>query len=363
MQLLSSLQTPVLSLANRIVMAPMTRCRVDNPGGIPNELMCDYYRQRASAGLIISEGVHVSPMAVGGLRVPGLFSGPQVAGWQQVTTAVHQAGGKIFAQLWHVGRLSHPDLLNGQLPLAPSAVNADFKVYAHKGFAATVTPRAMTEADIRQTVTDFTEAARNAILAGFDGVEIHAANGYLFHQFFAKCSNTRTDDYGGSIPNRCRFLLEVTESIGRAIGISKTAIRLSPSLDRTFGIRKDDETESLFSYLATTLNDYRIAYLHISGFTADSEDSDPGRTILETAARYRELYKGTYMINKGFTRDTAESALRNGLTDLVSFGELFIANPDLAERFRHQWPLNQPDRGTYYTPGAAGYTDYPFYPG
>lgn len=341
-------------------MAPMTRNRADNAERAATELIAEYYAQRASAGLIITEGTHISPMAIGSPNVPDIYTPSQITGWKKVTQAVHANGGKIVAQLWHVGRISHPNLLDGKLPLAPSAVNPNFKAYVRKGFTDTVTPKEMTLADINETINDFAKAANNAMEAGFDGVELHAANGYLFHQFFAKCANLRSDKYGGSIENRTRFLFDVLDKIGETVPIGKVGIRISPSLNNTFGIVTDDETQALFEYLCTKLNDYDVAYLHISGFSLDAI-ADPMQFVLDTARHYRRFYKGTYIINKGFDCDTANKAIEEGIADLVSFGELYIANPDLVERFRQNVQLSSPDRKTYYTAGAKGYTDYPFF--
>lgn len=339
-------------------MAPMTRSRAANKGAVPTDLMATYYEQRASAGLIISEGVFVSPEAVGYINVPGLYTKEQVAGWKKTTQAVHAKGGKIFAQLWHVGRISHPDLLEGKTPLAPSAINPHHQPYTKDGFVDTIAPKAMNQQEIDQTISDFQQAAANAIEAGFDGVELHAANGYLFHQFFAKCSNIRTDIYGGSIENRGRFLFEVLEAISDKITLNKVGVRLAPALTGTFGIEKDDETEMMFDYLANNLNEYPLAYLHLSGFTK-SDVANERKLILETAAHFRKIYHGTLMINKGFDRDSANKAIEDGITDLVSFGVPYIGNPDLVERFTLDAPLNNSERATFYSLGSKGYTDYP----
>lgn len=360
MILLEEFQSEALHLKNRVIMAPMTRSRATNKGTIPNDLMATYYTQRASAGLIISEGTFISPEAIGYIHVPGIYTKEQIEGWKKITKAVHDKGGKIFAQLWHVGRISHPDLLEGKTPLAPSAINPHHKSYTHNGFVDTLTPKAMSLKEIHQTISDFQQAAVNAVKAGFDGVELHAANGYLFHQFFAKCSNTRTDQYGGSIENRGRFLFEVLNAISKKIDLSKVGVRLAPELTGTFGMEKDDETEAMFDYLAHKLNDYSLAYLHLSGFTKASTKNEM-KLILDSAAHFRKIYHGTLMINKGFNRDTANKAIEDKTTDLVSFGELFISNPDLVERFSLNASLNEPNRSTYYSSGAEGYTDYPRY--
>jgi len=283
----------------------------------------------------------------------------QVEGWRKVTTAVHKKGGKIFAQLWHVGRLSHPDLLKGKLAFGPSAINGKFTCYTKEGFKETITPQGMIIADVEQTISNFQQAAVNAIEPGFDGVEIHAANGYLFHQFFAKCANVRTDRYGGSIANRLRFLFEVLDAITDKIGDAKVAVRIAPSLDQTFGIVLDDESEALYDSLAGKLNDYQLAYLHISGFTQSSVE-DPMHLVLETAKHFRSIYKGTLMVNKGFDANTANQVILDGIAASVSFGEVYIGNPNLVERFAVNAQLNCNDRTTYYSGDAKGFTDYSF---
>lgn len=347
-----------IELKNRVVMAPMTRSRADNAAHLATPLIAEYYAQRATAGLIISEGTHVSPRAVGSFRVPDIYSEAQVAAWQPVTAGVHAQGGKIFAQLWHVGRISHPDSLGGLLPLAPSAINPHFKTYTPTGFAETVTPQAMTLADIEQTVADFRHAAENALRAGFDGVELHAANGYLFHQFFAGCANHRTDAYGGSIENRARFLFDVLDALAGSVDLARVGVRLAPDLTDTFGIVADAQTQPTFEYIVQRLNDYPLAYLHFSGYT-QATDADPLARVLATARHYRPLYRGTLIINKGFDQATGNQALAEGVADLISFGEPYIANPDLVARFAQSAPLAPSDRSTYYAVGAEGYTDYP----
>lgn len=356
MKLLEKYTSKNLQLENRIVMAPMTRSRADNNGHIANDLMQTYYSQRATAGLIITEGINVSKESVGYINVPGLYTEEQTESWKKVTTAVHTEGGKIFAQLWHVGRISHPDFHDGKLPLAPSAVNPDSQAYTYTGFKDTVTPKEMTLEDIQRTTEDFMKAAENAIEAGFDGVEIHAANGYLFHQFFAKTSNKRNDSYGGSIENRGRFLFDVLDAVSKKVAIEKVSVRLAPDLDGLFGMVKDDETQQMFEYLVNKLNNYDLAYLHFSGFTEKGDH--PQKKIFETAKHYREIYKGTFMINGGFLKESANKALEENLADLISFGVPFIANPDLVQRFAVDAPLNNPDPETFYTPGAKGYSDY-----
>ncbi|MES2618732.1 MAG: alkene reductase [Bacteroidota bacterium] len=358
MKLLETYNQNNLNLKNRIVMAPMTRCRADNEELKATDLIAEYYQQRASAGLIISEGTFINGHAIGYINVPNIYTKNQIEGWKKVTAAVHEKGGKIFAQLWHVGSISHPDLLEGKLPLAPSAVNPHFKCFTKNGFQDTIVPKEMTPEDIEQTIVDFQQAAMNAIEAGFDGVELHGANGYLLHQFFAKCSNLRNDNYGGTLEKRAKILFDILDRISVKIPLSKVGVRIAPSLHNTFGIVTDDETDALFEYITTRLNDYSLAYLHISGFSMDTIE-DPFEFVWDTAKRYRALYNGTLIINKGFTKDTANKAIEEGIADMVSFGELFISNPDLAERFEQDLPLQAADRSTYYVPGPKGYTDYP----
>ncbi len=345
------------TLQNRVVMAPMTRSRANNPENAPTDLHAKYYRQRASAGLIIAEGSQISRRAVGYVNTPGIYSVPQIEGWKKVTQAVHDEGGKIFLQLWHVGRMSHPDFHDGELPLAPSAVNPNGKSFTPQGFKDTVMPRAITIDDIRQTITDFRQGAKNAMKAGFDGVEIHASNGYLFHQFFNRCSNIRTDQYGGSIENRARFLFEVIDEMKKAVPENRIGIRLNPSLHGASGMTVDEETIPTFDHIVQRLNEYNLAYLHLSEPFTDVSNVPAAETNI--AARYRPIYKGTLMINGGFDQEKGNKILRCGLADLVAFAKLFISNPDLPRRFELNGELAKWDQATFYTPGEKGYTDYP----
>ncbi|WP_026464468.1 alkene reductase [Adhaeribacter aquaticus] len=355
--LLKSFQLGSILLKNRIVMAPMTRSRAVNPETAAGDLQVTYYSQRASAGLIISEGTPVSPQGVGYINIPGIYSEAQVAGWQKVTQAVHNKEGKIFAQIWHVGRISHPDFHNGDLPVGPSAINPNDKVFTAEGFKETVTPRALETAEIKAIVQDFKNAAANAVKAGFDGIEIHASNGYLFHQFFNTCSNQRTDEYGGSIENRTRFLFEVLDAVKEVIDLNRVGVRLNPSLHGMFGIFVDEETIPTFEHIVKRLNDYNLAYLHLSEpFTP--VDKVPF-AVKEIAKHFRPLYQGTLMINKGFTRETGNQVIADGLADLVAYGVPFIANPDLVQRFEQETDLNTPDPATFYTSDIKGYIDYP----
>ncbi|HUH33848.1 MAG TPA: alkene reductase [Daejeonella sp.] len=355
--LLQPYQLGDLKLNNRMVMAPMTRSRSDNPGNVATALTAEYYSQRASAGLIITEGTYVSKEAIGFINVPGIYSEEQTAGWKLVTDAVHAKGGKIFAQLWHVGRLSHPALQDGKLPLAPSALNPFDKAYTKDGFADTVVPREMSEDDIRKTIEDFKNAAANAVKAGFDGVEIHGANGYLFHQFFNVYSNRRTDQYGGNIENRARILFETLDALKEVIDLNRVGVRLNPSLHGAQGMMIDPETIPVHEYITEKLNDYGLAYLHLTEpFTP--VDNVP-YAVKNVAKHFRPLYKGTIIINKGFTRETGNEVIENGNADLVAYGVPYIANPDLVERFAKNAPLNIPDKDTFYAAGPKGYVDYP----
>ena len=347
-----------ITLNNRMVMAPMTRSRSDNDEKVATELTAEYYAQRASAGLIISEGTFVSPQGIGYINVPSIYTPQQVEGWKKVTQAVHEKGGKIFAQIWHVGAISHPNLLNGELPLAPSAVNPNTQAFTGNGFEDTITPKAMTKEEIQQTIQDFKKAAKNALEAGFDGVELHAANGYLFHQFFSKSTNWRTDEYGGSIENRARFLFETLEALREVIPYHKVGIRLNPTLHNVLGATMDEESIPTFEYIVQKLNEYDLAYLHLTEPFAPIDDLP--FAIKNVAKHFRPLYQGTLIINKSFDKDKAIKVLTDGDADLVSFGVPFIANPDLVERYKQNAELNEADSKTFYTPGAKGYTDYPF---
>jgi N-ethylmaleimide reductase len=341
-----------------MVMAPMTRSRSDNAGNVATALTATYYEQRATAGLIITEGTFISKKAVGFINVPGIYSDDQVAGWKLVTDAVHAKGGKIFAQIWHVGRMSHPDLHNGELPLAPSAINPNAKAFTNNGFVDTVVPAAMTTEDIQQTIRDFTQAAANAVKAGFDGVELHGANGYLLHQFFNGCSNQRTDAYGGSIENRARILFEILDALKAVIPMNRVGVRLNPSMHNAQGMLVDELTIPTHEYIVKELNNYGLAYLHLTEPFVPVDDVP--HAVTKVAKHFRPLYKGTLIINKGFDKAKAIQVLEDGDADLVAFGVPFIANPDLVKRYETDAPLNTPDQATFYVPGAKGYTDYPF---
>ena len=357
--LLQSFKLGDITLKNRLVVAPMTRSRAENAENAPTEMHVEYYTQRAGAGLIITEGSQVSKRAVGYIHTAGIHSKAQVEGWKKVVDAVHNEDGKIFIQLWHVGRISHPDFHNGEKPLAPSAVNPNAKSYTPEGFKDTVEPKAMTLQEIEETQQEFVNAAKNAVEAGFDGVEIHSSNGYLFHQFFNKNANTRTDAYGGTIENRVRFFFEALDKVKEVIPQNKIGVRLNPSLNDVFGIKATEETIPTFDHIIERLNNYDLAYLHLSEPFTDVSEIDFLET--EIAKRYRPRYKGNLMINSGFTQETGNAVIEAGNADLVAFGKLYISNPDLAERFAINAPTAEWDEDTFYTQGKKGYTDYPTY--
>lgn len=348
--------TPVdigaIRLTNRIVMAPLTRMRA--PEQIPTELMATYYQQRASAGLIIAEASQISPQGIGYPATPGLYNDEQVAGWQKITAAVHAQGGHIFAQLWHVGRISHPDLLHGELPVAPSAITPKGHAVTPTGYQPFVMPRALAIEEIPGIVKHYQVAAKHALEAGFDGVEVHSANGYLLDQFLRDGTNKRTDSYGGSMANRARLLLEVLEAVIAVCGAERTGLRLSPS--GTFNDISDSDPVTFFSYLLGELNRFNLAYLHI--IDALEGDIRHGAKTIDIAI-LRRAFKGILITCGGYDQARAEQTLAAGLADAVAFGQLYIANPDLVERFKQNAVLNQPDPSTFYGGNETGYTDYP----
>ncbi|WP_208116428.1 alkene reductase [Paraburkholderia sp. BL10I2N1] len=346
-QLLSPVQVGAYKLRNRMVMAPLTRSRAGT-GDAPTPLIAQYYQQRASAGLIITEASQISPQGKGYPRTPGIHSAAQIAGWRQVTDAVHAEGGRIFLQIWHVGRLSHPSVQpNEALPVAPSALRAEGEIFTAEGLMSLVTPRALELEEIAGVVADFRKAAENAKLAGFDGVEIHAANGYLIDQFLRDGTNVRTDAYGGSIQNCARFLKEVVEAVVPVFGADRVGVRLSPIFNG-FSM-SDSDPAATFGYAAELLGQYGLAYLHVMQLGEGEFDFKA----------LRQRFNGTYIANGGYDAARAESAIDAGDTDLVSFGTLFLANPDLVNRFRAGSPLNEADRTTFYQGEERGFTDYP----
>src|ERR1017187_2855217 len=343
-----------LALQNRLVMAPLTRNRAT--GNVPNELMAQYYAQRASAGLIISEGTSPSRNGLGYPRIPGAFSAAQVAGWKRVTEAVHAQGAKMFLQLMHCGRIAHPlNLPADARVLGPSAVAAAGEMYTDaEGMKPNAMPQAMTEADIKATVEEFVQAAKNAVAAGFDGIELHGANGYLLEQFIRPNSNQRTDRYGGSIENRARFVLEVADAVIKAIGKDKVGIRLSP-----FGVFNDMPVyaamEADYTYLARELNAHGLAYVPLVDHSPMGAPPVPE----SIKAMFRSVFKGALILSGGYDAVRAESDLDSGKCDLIAFGRPFLANPDLVARWKSGAAVNAPDFNTFYTPGPKGYTDYP----
>jgi N-ethylmaleimide reductase len=353
-RLFSPLTIGKLTLPNRIVMAPLTRNRAAE-GDVPHALNVEYYAQRASAGLIISEGTQISPEGKGYIATPGIYSAEQVAGWRKVTDAVHAKGGRIFAQLWHVGRISHTSLQpDGKAPVAPSAITANSKTFVSTGFVDTSPPRALEISDIKRIVEDYRKAAQNAELAGFDGVELHSANGYLVDQFLRDGTNKRTDEYGGSIENRTRFLSEVLAAITSALPASRVGVRFSPF--STFGDISDSDPLKTFGAAIAKASEFGLGYLHlVEGETGGSREKAPAADI----ATLRSRFNGVYLANNGYDRQRAIDAVESGQADLIAFGRQFIANPDLVERLERNAPLNEPKPATFYGGGAEGYTDYP----
>ncbi|MBV9960594.1 MAG: alkene reductase [Acidobacteria bacterium] len=335
-----------LELDNRIIMAPMTRSRADDAGVQP-AFVAEYYRQRASAGLIITEATNISPMAKGYIRTPGIYTAEQIESWRPVTDAVHARGGKIFMQVFHTGRIALPDFLPGNVqPVAPSAVRAKGSNYTDQGMKEFVTPRELTQAEIAEIVGDFAAAAGNAIRAGFDGVELHAASGYLVQQFLTTNVNLRTDEYGGSIENRARFLFEVLDAMSDAIGAERVGVKFSPRMK--FNDLEELDADQLYTYILPRLNEKGLAYIHVGDFTGEGWHE-----------KLRPLYEGVYFAGASLTKESGEELLARGLADAVVYGVKFISNPDLPERFKRNAPLNEPDQSTFYTPGERGYTDYP----
>jgi len=336
-----------LALANRMVMAPMTRSRAVD-GNVPSPLAPTYYAQRASAGLIVTEATQVSPQGVGYVRTPGIHSAEQVAGWRKVTDAVHAAGGTIFLQLWHVGRISHPDFHGGALPVAPSAIAANGTVFTAQGPKPMVAPRALALAELPGIVAQFKAGSANAKQAGFDGVEIHGANGYLLDQFTRDGANRRSDAYGGSVENRARLPLEVVDAVVSVWGPARVGYRVSPN--GTFNAMSDSDPRRTFAYLAGELDRRGIGYLHAVDPLADGDK--------RISPLLRETFTGTYIVNGGFDLASANAAIARG-ADLVAFGVPFLANPDLPERYRRGAALNKADQATFYAGDAKGYVDYP----
>jgi N-ethylmaleimide reductase len=364
--LFDPIQIGDIAAANRIAMAPLTRNR--SPNAVPRAMTATYYSQRATAGLLITEATAISHQGQGYADVPGLYTEESLEGWKAVTKAVHEAGGKIVTQLWHVGRISHTSLQpNGGQPVAPSAIAAKAKTYimdadGNGQFADTSEPRALELSELPDLIEDYRKAARAAIDAGFDGVEIHAANGYLLEQFMRSNSNERTDEYGGSIENRIRLTLEVVQAITREIGGNRTGIRLSPVTPANDVF--DPEPQALYTALIEKLAPFDLAYIHVvEGATGGARDFTQGDAPFDWAA-FKDAYinaggKAVWMVNNGYDKQKATDAIASGKADMVAFGKLFISNPDLVERLKTDAPLNELDQATMYGGGEKGYTDYP----
>lgn len=354
MKLLTEYMLGKIKLKNRVVMAPLTRSRAIN--NIPNDLMVQYYKQRSGAGLIITEGTSPSPNGLGYPRIPGIFNQVQVEGWKKITNAVHENNSKIFIQLMHTGRVSHSENLpKGAEVVAPSAVATDGEMYTDTlGMQPYPTPREMTLEDIETAQNEYVQAAKNAIDAGFDGVEIHGANGYLVDQFINTASNKRSDKYGGSIENRCRFAIETAKKIGEAIGFDRTAIRLSP-YGAFNGMEQFNDIEETYSYLSAELGKLGLTYIHI----VDHSSMGAPEVTESVKSKIRNVFGGTIIASGGFDKERAETVLNENKGDLIAFGRLFISNPDLVNRLKNNFKLADPDYDTFYTPGEKGYTDYP----
>ncbi|MBU0632342.1 alkene reductase [bacterium] len=353
MNLFSTIKLGNYNLKNRIFMAPMTRCRSikDN---VPNKLMLTYYTQRASAGLIITEGTQISTQGIGYPYTPGIYTAAQIKGWKKITDAVHEKEGRIFVQLWHVGRVSHSSYHDGKLPVAPSAVKPSGQIYTYEGMKDYETPKALSVSEIKEIVQEYAVAAKNAMKAGFDGVEIHSANGYLLDQFLRDGTNKRKDEYGGSIENRSRLLLEVIDAISAEVGSDKVGVRLSPS--GTMNEMSDSNPQKHFAYVAQRLNECKLAYLHI--VDALEGDIRHGANVVELPI-LRDAYKGLLVVNGGYDKVKGNMVIENHLANAVSYAKLFLANPDLPERLKKNTKLNEADPSTFYTQDEKGYTDYP----
>ncbi|MDB5922972.1 MAG: N-ethylmaleimide reductase [Betaproteobacteria bacterium] len=354
LDLFSPYQMGPFRLKNRMVMAPLTRSRAQ-ARNVPSSMAAAYYSARAGAGLIITEATQASAGAQGYISTPGIYSSEQIEAWKKVTAAVNGEGGVIFVQLWHVGRISHPDFRGGELPVAPSAVAPrGMSTFTPEGMKPIPTPRALELGEIPAIVDEFRQAAENAKAAGFDGVEVHGANGYLLDQFLQDCTNQRTDRYGGSVENRARLLLEVVDAVAGVVGQERVGVRLSPG--GTFNDMMDCNPEGIFDHVVKRLGERNIVYLHLIEAAQNSGE----HPVADLSARhFRPLWPATLIVAGGYTLDRAQEVIRQGLADLVAFGQLFLANPDLPERFRRGAKLNRPEPETFYTGGAKGYIDYP----
>ncbi|MDB5891706.1 MAG: alkene reductase [Polaromonas sp.] len=348
--LFTPLKAGALTLPNRILLAPLTRARAD-AGHVPNDLMTQYYSQRAMGGLLITECTMVAPGTSAFINEPGIYSDAQIAAWKKVTDAVHAKGGRIFMQIWHAGRAAHPDMNDGAPTVSSTAVAIESDVHTPKGMVPNVVPRALTLEEIPAVVAAYVQGAKNARVAGFDGVEVHGANGYLIDQFLRDTPNQRTDAYGGGLENRARLLFEVLTGVSDAIGADRVGLRLSPV--NSYNSMKDSDPVGLIGFLADRLNAFNLAYLHV--MRADFA----GVQKADVMSVAREKYKGVLIGNMGYTAAEAEAAISEGKLDAVAFGTSFLANPDLPARIRAKAVLNKPDPSTFYTQGAKGYTDYP----
>lgn len=350
LNILKKLSRGSLEFKNRVFMAPMTRSRA--PEQIPSELMKEYYSQRASAGLIFTEGTQISPEGIGYIATPGIYTEQQANEWKKITQAVHDQGGLIFCQLWHVGRVSHPDFHNGKLPAAPSAISFTGQVFTPEGPKDVVKPRALTLEEVKDTIEDFKKAAQLAKLAGFDGVEIHGANGYLPAQFLEDGTNQRTDIYGGSPENRARFILEIADAVISVWGSDRVSVRLSPR--NPYNGMSDSNPEETYLYLIKKLEEKKLGIIHFMEPTQLPEGVKP------LAPEVRKIFSGILVLNTGYDKENAEKAISGGAADAVSFATFFISNPDLPVRFDKNAELAMPDRATFYGGGSKGYTDYAF---
>lgn len=352
LDLFSPAHLGAISLKNRMVMAPLTRSRAPKESGIPQAMNATYYGQRATAGLIVTEATPISAMGHGYPFLPGIYTDKQVAGWKKVTETVHTKGGKIVLQLWHVGRISHPSLLpNNVLPVAPSAIKPAGQLFTYEGMVDFVEPRALEASELSGIVADYVHATKCALSAGFDGVEIHAANGYLLDQFLRDGTNKRSDNYGGSLENRTRFLLEVTKAVVEVAGVDKVGIRLSPV--NPFNDMYDSNPQALFNYVVSELNQFNLAYLHVI------EGDVGGNAAPFDFVALRKLFKGSYMANLGYDKVRGNAAIASGHADVIAYGVPFIANPDLVERYKVDALLNEADPSTFYGGSEQGYIDYP----
>lgn len=353
LDLFSPVKLGSIALKNRMVMAPLTRSRAPKESGVPQDLNVTYYAQRATAGLIITEATPISAMAHGYILLPGIYTDAQVAGWKKVTDAVHAAGGKIVLQLWHVGRISHPSLLpNGVLPVAPSAIKPAGKAFTYEGLVDFVEPRALDASELPAIVQEYVHATKCALEAGFDGVEIHAANGYLLDQFLRDGSNKRTDNYGGSLENRARLLMDVTKAVAGVAGADKVGVRISPV--NPFNDMHDSDPQSLFNYVADSLSQFNLAYLHVV------EGDVGGKAQVFDFVALRKHFIGAYIANLAYDKARGNAAIASGHADCIAYGVPFLANPDLVARYKTNAQLNQADANTFYGGDEKGYTDYPF---